>query len=165
MLENTHDLGKFKYDEKKEANRRKKNQFVIELKEVKFRPKVDTHDYDFKIRHADRFLSEGNKVKCTIMFRGREMAHTEIGAQLLMRVRDGFGDKINVEQEPRLEGRNMSMIISPKPNAWPKKKKGPSSDAEAKAKSSKQSRPAAAPAAAEPAAAEPATDPTPVIEA
>ncbi len=117
------DYGKYKYDQKQEAKRRKKNQIVIEVKEVKFRPKVDQHDFEFKVRHVVRFLTQGDKVKCTIMFRGREMAHTELGAVILRRVLKELDGKVNVEQTPRLEGRNMTMLISPKPGAWPKKVK------------------------------------------
>lgn len=124
------DYGKFKYDQKRDAKRRKKSQVVIDVKEVKFRPKVDKHDFEFKVRHAIRFLSAGDKVKCTIMFRGREMAHTEIGAELLKRVLAQFEDKVVVESPPRLEGRNMSMLIAPKAGAWPKKEAKPE-DAEA----------------------------------
>ena len=108
------DYGRYKYDLKQDAKRKKKNQVVVELKEVKWRPKVDKHDFDFKVRHVIRFLRDGNKVKCTIMFRGREMAHTEIGEQVLRRVLDELDGKVNVETPPKLEGRNMSMIISPK---------------------------------------------------
>jgi translation initiation factor IF-3 len=112
------DYGRYKYDLKQDAKRKKKNQVVVELKEVKWRPKVDIHDFDFKVRHVIRFLRDGNKVKCTIMFRGREMAHTEIGTQVLMRVLDALERKVNVESPPKLEGRNMSMLISPKQGAW-----------------------------------------------
>jgi translation initiation factor IF-3 len=117
------DYGKYKYDQKQEAKRRKKNQVVIEIKEVKFRPKVEKHDYEFKVRHVVRFLSEGDKVKCTIMFRGREMAHTDLGEVLLKRVLGDLEGKVVVEQTPRLEGRNMTMMIAPKPGAFPKKEK------------------------------------------
>jgi translation initiation factor IF-3 len=117
------DYGKYKYDQKQEAKRRKKNQVVVEIKEVKFRPKVEKHDYEFKVRHVVRFLSEGNKVKCTIMFRGREMAHTDLGEVLLKRVLGDLEGKMLVEQSPRLEGRNMTMLIAPKPGAFPKKEK------------------------------------------
>ena len=117
------DYGKYKYDQKQEAKRRKKNQVVVELKEVKFRPKVEKHDFDFKIRHVLRFLEAGDKVKATIMFRGREMAHPELGEQLLRRVLSELEGKVNVELQPRLEGRNMSMVIAPKPGAFPKKEK------------------------------------------
>ena len=122
------DYGKYKYDMKQDAKRKKKNQVVVELKEVKWRPKVDKHDFDFKVRHVLRFLSEGNRVKCTIMFRGREMSHTEIGEDVLKRVVAQFDDKIVIDQPPKLEGRNMSMLISPKPGAFPKPQKGEKHD-------------------------------------
>lgn len=117
------DYGKYKYDQKQEAKRRKKNQVVVELKEVKFRPKVEKHDFEFKIRHVLRFLEAGDKVKATIMFRGREMAHPELGEHLLRRVLSALEGKVNVELQPRLEGRNMSMVIAPKPGAFPKREK------------------------------------------
>ena len=122
------DYGKYKYDIKQDAKRKKKNQVVVELKEVKWRPKVDKHDFDFKVRHVLRFLSEGNRVKCTIMFRGREMSHTEIGQDVLNRVVAQFDDKIIIDQTPKLEGRNMSMLISPKPGAFPKPQKADKQD-------------------------------------
>jgi translation initiation factor IF-3 len=118
------DYGKYKYDLKQDAKRKKKNQVVVELKEVKWRPKVDTHDFDFKVRHVLRFLSEGNRVKCTIMFRGREMSHTEIGKDVLNRVLAEFEGKVIIDSSAKLEGRNMSMLIAPKPGAFPKPKKG-----------------------------------------
>lgn len=128
------DYGKFKYDQKRDAKRRKKTQVTVEIKEVKFRPKVNKHDFDFKVRHAIRFLTAGDKVKCTIMYRGREMAHTEIGEELLQKVLAEFDGKVVVESQPRLEGRNMSMLIAPKPGAWPKKTDSkPEDDAELEA--------------------------------
>lgn len=132
------DYGKYKYDQKQEQKRRKKHQVVIELKEVKFRVKVEKHDFEFKVRHVVRFLGEGDKVKCTIMFRGREMAHPELGEVVLKRVLALLEGKIVVEQPPRLEGRNMTMLIAPKAGAWPKKEK-PKDDGEKK----KPSKPAA----------------------
>lgn len=115
------DYGKYKYEQKQAQKKRKANQVVVELKEVKFRPKIEKHDFEFKVRHAVRFLSEGNKVKATIMFRGREMAHTDLGEVVLRRVLAELEDKVLIEQQPRLEGRNMTMLIAPKPGAWPKK--------------------------------------------
>lgn len=119
------DYGRYKYEQKQEQKRRKKNQIHVEIKEVKFRPKVERHDYDFKVRHVVRFLSEGNKVKCTIMFRGREMAHTEFGEAILHRLLADLEGKLVIEQPPRLEGRNMTMLISAKPGAFPKKERPP----------------------------------------
>lgn len=118
------DYGKYKYEQKRAQKQKKKNQVVVEIKEVKFRPKIERHDYEFKVRHVVRFLSEGNKVKCTIMFRGRELAHTELGAVMLKKVLGDLEGKVLVEQPPRLEGRNMSMMIAPKPGAWPKPQRG-----------------------------------------
>ncbi len=117
------DYGRYKYDQKQAAKKKKKNQIVVEVKEVKFRPKVERHDYDFKLRHIERFLSEGNKVKATIMFRGRELAHINIGEDVLKRVLEQLGGKVVIENPPRLEGRNMSMQIAAKPGAYPKKER------------------------------------------
>lgn len=117
------DYGRYKYDQKQAAKKKKKNQVVIEIKEVKFRPKVEKHDFEFKLRHIERFLSEGDKVKATIMFRGREMAHINIGELVLKRVLEALEGKVLIEQAPRLEGRNMSMQIAAKPGAWPKKER------------------------------------------
>ncbi len=117
------DYGKYKYDQKQDQKRRKKNQIFIDLKEVKFRPKVEKHDFEFKVRHCKRFLAQGDKVKATIMFRGRELAHTELGEVILKRLLAELEGKVVVESTPRLEGRNMSMLIAPKPGAWPKKAK------------------------------------------
>lgn len=114
------DYGKFKYEQKQEAKRRRKNQVVVELKEVKFRPKVDKHDFETKVRHATRFLSEGDKVKFTIMFRGRELAHPEVGDALLNRVLAAFAGKVLVDQEARREGRNLTAVVQAKPGAFPK---------------------------------------------
>jgi len=108
------DFGKFKYEtQKKEAEARKK-QKVIEIKEIKFRPGTDTHDYDVKMRSVLKFLGEGDKVKVTLRFRGREMAHQELGLELLNRVAADVGDNGKVEAMPKLEGRQMVMMIAPK---------------------------------------------------
>jgi len=107
------DFGKFKYEQKKQANAAKKKQKVIEVKEVKMRPKTDQHDFDFKMKHVRRFLEEGNKAKITIRFRGREMAHPEVAAALLDRVVQELGDEAVVEQSYKMEGRTMTMILGP----------------------------------------------------
>ena len=108
------DFGKFKYEtQKKEAEARKK-QKVIEIKEIKFRPGTDTHDYDVKMRSVLKFLGEGDKVKVTLRFRGREMAHQELGLELLNRVAADVGDAGKVESMPKLEGRQMVMMIGPR---------------------------------------------------
>ncbi|MFQ5624612.1 MAG: translation initiation factor IF-3 [Paracoccaceae bacterium] len=107
------DYGKFKYEkQKKEAEARKK-QKIIEVKEVKFRPNTDTHDYDVKMRNVHRFLDNGDKVKITLRFRGREMAHQELGRKLLERVAEDTVDLGKVEAIPKMEGRQMVMIINP----------------------------------------------------
>jgi translation initiation factor IF-3 len=109
------DYGKFKYEEKKRASEAKKKQVVVHLKEVKMRPKTEDHDYDFKVRNVKRFLEEGNKAKLTIMFRGREITHREIGARLLDDVAKDVKDVGVIEQLPRMEGRQMFMILAPSP--------------------------------------------------
>jgi translation initiation factor IF-3 len=108
------DFGKFKYEtQKREAEARKK-QKIIEIKEIKFRPGTDTHDYDVKMRAVMRFLEEGDKVKITLRFRGREMAHQQLGIELLNRVASDVSAQGKVESMPRLEGRQMVMMIGPK---------------------------------------------------
>lgn len=108
------DYGKYKFEEAKAARAARKKQHVIQLKEVKFRPGIDDHDYDFKARHAREFLGDGNKVKVTMMYRGRQMAHLELGKAVLDRLAAELADVGKVEQDARLEGRNMSMVIGPK---------------------------------------------------
>ncbi len=108
------DLGKYKYEmQKREAEARKK-QKVIEVKEIKFRPGTDTHDYDVKMRSVLKFLEGGDKVKVTLRFRGREMAHQDLGLELLHRVRDDVGEAGKAETMPKLEGRQMVMMIAPR---------------------------------------------------
>lgn len=119
------DFNRWKYeqDQKRKESRRKATQVVI--KEMKFRPKIDGHDYETKMRHVERFLGEGNKVKLTIMFRGREMAHPELGLKILNRIADQVADFATVESAPRQDGRNMTMVLHPikkdsrKPKAAP----------------------------------------------
>ena len=108
------DYGKFKFEQAKAARAAKKKQHVIHLKEVKYRPGIDDHDFAFKTRHAREFLSDGNKVKVTMMFRGRQMAHTELGREVLDRVAAELKDIGKIEQDPKLEGRNMTMVLAPK---------------------------------------------------
>jgi translation initiation factor IF-3 len=115
------DYGKFKYDEKKRAAQAKKKQFIVQVKEVKLRPKTDDHDYDFKVRNVRRFLEEGNKAKLTLMFRGREIVHKDIGQKVLMRVVEDLKDLAIVEQTPRMEGRQLFMILAPNPKWKPPK--------------------------------------------
>ena len=108
------DFGKYQYQEQKRSREAKKHQRVIEVKEIKFRPKVDEHDYDFKKKHIERFLAEGDKVKATIFFRGREMAHPEIGRRILERLIADLGDQAIAETMPRQEGNQMHVILSAK---------------------------------------------------
>ena len=106
--------GKYKYQQSKRTQEARKHQTVIHIKEVKVRPRTEEHDFQFKLRHVKRFLDEGNKVKISILFRGREIAHPEFGKELLNRFIEGVKDVIVIEQSPRLEGRNMVMILAPK---------------------------------------------------
>ena len=121
------DYGKFKYDQAIKAKQARKNQSKIETKEMKFRPKIDVGDYTTKKKHVLRFLSAGNKVKITIMFRGREMAHPEQGLTILERLADDLKDIAVIESQPKMEGRNMHMLIAPLP-ATAKKKKDSKND-------------------------------------
>ena len=108
------DYGKFKFEEAKAARAAKKKQHIILLKEVKYRPGIDDHDFDFKTRHAREFLGDGNKVKVTMMYRGRQMAHLELGKAVLDRVALALADIGKVESDAKLEGRNMTMVLAPK---------------------------------------------------
>ncbi|MEJ7809154.1 MAG: translation initiation factor IF-3 [Gemmatimonadaceae bacterium] len=108
------DYGKFKFEQAKQARQAKKKQHVIHLKEVKYRPGIDDHDFETKTRHARRFLQEGNKVKVTMMFRGRQVAHPELGRDVLNRVAADLADIGKVEADAKLEGKNMTMILAPK---------------------------------------------------
>lgn len=117
------DYGKFKYDQAIKAKQARKNQSKIETKEMKFRPKIDIGDYTTKKKHVLRFLGAGNKVKITIMFRGREMAHPEQGLTILERLAEDLKDVAVIESQPKMEGRNMHMLIAPLPAATASKKK------------------------------------------
>ena len=108
------DYGKYKYEAQKKANEARKKQKVIDVKEIKMRPGIDEHDYQVKMRSVRRFLDEGDKVKMTIRFRGREMAHQELGMKVLDRVREDVNELAKVEQFPKSEGRLMTMVIAPK---------------------------------------------------
>lgn len=108
------DYGKLKYQEQKKRNEARKKQKTIDVKEIKLRPNIDTHDYDVKMRNARRFIDDGDKVKVTLRFRGREMAHQDLGAQVLQRVREELDEIAKVEQMPKMEGRQMVMVISPR---------------------------------------------------
>ncbi len=111
------DYGQMKYERKKKAGQARKNQVQVQLKEVKLRPKTDDHDMDVKVRHVKRFLEEGNKVKITVRFRGRELAHRDIGAQQCLRVAEECKELVIVESPPRMDGRQMFMILAPGPGA------------------------------------------------
>jgi translation initiation factor IF-3 len=108
------DYGKYKYQAQKKAAEARKKQRTVEIKEIKMRPNIDTHDYDVKMRSMNRFFEEGDKVKVTLRFRGREMAHQDLGTQLLNKVKDDTIEIAKVESEPRLEGRQMVMVLAPR---------------------------------------------------
>ena len=108
------DYGKFKYEAQKRANEARKKQKIIEIKEIKLRPNIDEHDYQVKMRNVQKFLNAGDKVKVTLRFRGREMAHQEIGVNVLTRVREETDEFAKVEAMPKLEGRQMIMVLAPK---------------------------------------------------
>ena len=108
------DYGKFRFQEQKKKAEARKRQKVVELKEIKLRPNIDTHDYEVKSRAMHRFFEEGDKVKVTLRFRGREMAHPELGMKLLQKVQEDFDEIAKVEYSPRMEGRQMIMILAPR---------------------------------------------------
>jgi translation initiation factor IF-3 len=108
------DVGKHRYEAQKKANAARKTQKTQQIKEIKMRPNIDDHDYDVKMRSVTKFLEEGDKVKMTLRFRGREMAHQELGMNLLNRVRDDTAEIAKIEAYPRLEGRQMLMVLAPK---------------------------------------------------
>ena len=107
------DYGKFKYQAQKRAAEARKKQKTVEVKEIKLRPTIDTHDYEVKMRNLRKFLSKGDKVKVTVRFRGRELAHTDLGRELMNRVREDVGEEAKVELLPKMEGRQMVMILAP----------------------------------------------------
>jgi translation initiation factor IF-3 len=120
------DHGKFKYEQDQKRKESRKRASNVIVKEMKFRPKIDGHDFDTKMKHVERFLQEGSKVKLTIMFRGREMAHPEIGRRILDRVADKVVEIASVEMAPRQDGRNMTMVLNPvkkPPSAGPAKRR------------------------------------------
>lgn len=106
--------GKYKYQQNKRSQEAKKHQTVIHVKEVKIRPRTEDHDFQFKLRHIKRFIEEGNKVKVSLLFRGREIAHPEFGREMLTRIQEEIKDLVVIEQTPRMEGRMMVMILAPK---------------------------------------------------
>jgi len=111
------DFGKYKYEQSKRDKEARKKQHIINIKEVKLRPNIEDHDFHVKARNAARFLKDGDKVKATIMFRGREIVHTQLGHQLLTRLAEQVKDIANVERQPKLEGKNMIMILAPRQDA------------------------------------------------
>jgi translation initiation factor IF-3 len=115
------DYGKFKYEQNRAAKVAKKKQHQMQLKEVKMRPKIEDHDYDFKLKHAREFLAQRDKVKFTVTFRGREMAHQELGYKIIEQVLQDLSDVAVVEQSPRAEGRTVSLVLSPKAQQLPNK--------------------------------------------
>ena len=108
------DFGKVKYEQQKKANEARKRQKVVEIKEIKVRPNIDDHDYEVKMRQMKGFIGEGDKVKVTLRFRGREMAHQDLGAKVLERIRNEMAEAVKVESMPRLENRQMIMVLAPK---------------------------------------------------
>jgi translation initiation factor IF-3 len=108
------DYGKYKYEQQKKANEARKKQKVVEIKEIKVRPNIDDHDYDVKMKQMRNFIGEGDKVKVTLRFRGREMAHQELGVKVLERIRNDLIELVKVEQMPKLENRQMVMVVAPK---------------------------------------------------
>ncbi|MBI4445762.1 MAG: translation initiation factor IF-3 [Acidobacteria bacterium] len=118
------DYGKYLYQLNKKAQEAKKHQKTIHIKEVKFRPKIDEHDYQFKKAHIGRFLKDGNKVKATVTFRGREVTHEEFGKQILVRLRQELAEVADVEKEPKLEGYMMTMILTPRKGLQKSAEKG-----------------------------------------
>jgi translation initiation factor IF-3 len=137
------DFNRWKYEQeqKRKESRRKATQVVI--KEMKFRPKIDGHDYETKMRHVERFLAEGNKVKLTIMFRGREMAHPELGLKILNRIADQVSEFAMVESAPRQDGRNMTMVLHPLKKDTRKSKSAPAAPAPAPAEAGATPEPGA----------------------
>jgi translation initiation factor IF-3 len=107
------DYGKYKYEQARKAKEAKKKQHTITVKEIKLRPKIEEHDYGFKMRHARRFLDDGDKVKFTLRFRGREMTHPELGERVLEKIKEDLGETIVVESDIRREGRTMTMLVGP----------------------------------------------------
>lgn len=108
------DFGKYRYEQQKREKEAKKKQKIVTIKEVKLRPNIEQHDFDVKLKNALRFLEEGNKVKVTIMFRGRELSHPELGREVLNKVANRLRELVSIERDAKLEGKNMTMILAPK---------------------------------------------------
>jgi len=152
------DYGKFKYTEKKKQNEAKKKQVVVQLKEVKLRPRTEQHDYETKVGKIREFLGEANKARVTVMFRGREITHRELGQKVLQRVIEDMKDVAVIESAPRMEGRQMFMILAPNPRMLQAQRDRAKAEAEKAAKATATPAPVAA-------AAEPTSAPTPPPEA
>ena len=127
------DYGKFKFDEAQKAKESRRKASNVGIKEMKYRPKIGPGDFDTKTRQVAKFLNEGHKVKLTIMFRGREVFHPELGKKILDQVADVIGDNAKIEAEPRLDGRNMTMVLAPQKKSKPKEPKAPAPSADAPA--------------------------------
>ena len=117
------DFGKYRYEQQKREKEVRKKQKIITIKEVKLRPNIEQHDFEVKLKNAQRFIEEGNKVKVTIMFRGRELSHPELGSEVLTKLAEALKDTVSVERPAKLEGKNMTMILSPKAQKAQKIKK------------------------------------------
>jgi translation initiation factor IF-3 len=150
------DYGKFKYLEKKKQNEAKKKQVVVLLKEVKFRPRTEEHDYDVKLKKIREFLGEANKAKITVMFRGREMSHRELGQKVLERIMADIKDVAVIESAPRMEGRLLFMIVAPNPKMLQAQRSRAEAAAKAEAAAAAKTEGAPAQAAAAPVAPAPA---------
>ena len=135
------DYGKFRFEQNKKDKEAKKNQRVIEIKEIRMSQGIDVNDFNTKLKNAQKFISEFNRVKVTVRFRGREMAHTEIGAELLKDFAEKCADVSNMDKAPKLEGRNMSMFLSPKPQTPPKKPAKPKTPKPQTAEDAQESAP------------------------
>jgi translation initiation factor IF-3 len=142
------DYGKFKYDEKKKQNEAKKKQVVVQLKEVKLRPRTEEHDYQVKIGKIREFLQEANKARVTVMFRGREITHRELGQNVLQRVIEDTREVAVIESAPRMEGRQMFMILAPNPKMLQRQRDQAKAKADAAARAAQAPGPAPAPPAA-----------------
>jgi translation initiation factor IF-3 len=149
------DYGKFKYLEKKKQNEAKKNQVVVLLKEVKFRPRTEEHDYDVKIKKIREFLEDSNKARITVMFRGREMSHRELGQKVLQKIIEDLKEVAVIESVPRMEGRQMFMILAPNPKMLQAQRSRAEAAAKAAAKATEASTVPAPAAPAAPPVAEP----------
>jgi translation initiation factor IF-3 len=123
------DFGKFKYEEKKRQAEARKRQATVELKEIKLRPKTDDHDLEVKIKHILRFLADGDKVKCTVRFRGREITHPEMAERQLRLIVERLGSGASVEAEPKMEGRTMTLLLAPPKSGGPRQQPRPAGDA------------------------------------